>query len=351
MKLGALACIASLVTLTFISPHHRATSLLSTRRSETNLGSLLRSAEKQVDVLQAEAPRGLVARAFPKEEAELSDLYSRTEKGLQSIEKYSEANALISKPQAHKQARTGSLAQLPRGRSKLSDFVGKASQTIAALEAQLPPAERRAFPRETAELQKTLNAELNSLAKIKGSVDRRARGMRIAHGQMKAALNEQTAQGKLEENFQKDITENRKLSGTADVDSVLDTLNGISPSKKAGVQSLSAVKPDNKKAAPGKKAAPAAGSKQQRRPARPTVPTSPVERWGAVYDPTLKWRQGSGSELEGPAQRYFKEYSKEATDALNVHDPAKDIKGKGDWWTAGSAKDSWWQHDHTGRGY
>jgi len=350
MMMGATACFACLLTLTLLSPHHRRASLLSKRGAGTNLGSLLTSAEKQVAVLEAQAPRGLVARAFPKEEAELNDLYARTEKGLQSIEKDSEANALISKPRAAKPARTGSLAQLARGDSKLSEFVGKASQTIAALEAQLPAAERKAFPREASELQHSLDAELKSLASIKGSVDHHARALRIAPGQMKAAIEGQRAQGKLEESFQKDITENKKLSGAADVDSVLDTLNGLPAARRGGVQSLSAVSADSKKISTGKKSSPPA-SKLQRRPARPSVPASPVQRWGAVYDPTMKWQQGSGSELMGPAQRYFKEYSKEASDALNVHDPANDVRGKADWWLGGSTSDSWWQHDHTGRGY
>jgi len=172
---GAVA-ILGMIALT---AHMRPAALV--QKQQGQLESFLPEAERQLHMLQQEMPGGRVAKSFPKEEHELSDLYARTEKGLEQIdqkvvlEDKEEAEAAKApKAQAKqagvqaKRARMVALAQAPRAASKqdLAALVNKAGSTIYMLEHQLPAADRKMFPKEARELQAAFGSELGSLSKV-----------------------------------------------------------------------------------------------------------------------------------------------------------------------------------------
>mmetsp|Transcript_33401 Transcript_33401/g.74906 ORF Transcript_33401/g.74906 Transcript_33401/m.74906 type:complete len:158 (-) Transcript_33401:124-597(-) len=101
---------------------------------------------------------------------------------------------------------------------------------------------------------------------------------------------------------------------------------------------------------------------------------SHIKTWGKVYEPVLQKIPRSASQisypLKGAAAEEFASIHKEAQKLENVYDPATDrtpsknmpkhtgVEKNDKWWaftsyhgSAAQGGDSWWQHDHTNRGY
>jgi len=169
---AAAVAAAALLGVIALTAQTRRAALLQAGKLE----AFLPEAERQLLMLQKEMPGGRVAKSFPREERELSDLYARTEKGLKSIDakvmlKDKADEAAAAKKQAQKKALTVSLAQAGSQRAadkqNLASLVNKAGSTMYMLEHQLPAADRKMFPKEASELKAAFGVELNKLAKIR----------------------------------------------------------------------------------------------------------------------------------------------------------------------------------------
>jgi len=103
------------------------------------------------------------------------------------------------------------------------------------------------------------------------------------------------------------------------------------------------------------KAARKKGGRSTRQDTSPTGPRSSIQKWGTVYDPTLKWGHAQRvPDLMGKGKEYFDHYSKEASAFNNVFDPVTDnhTPDINNWEVQEpTGRAVWWQHNHAGRGY
>lgn len=360
------------------------------------LEAFMPEAERQLSILKQSMPRGRVAKSFPKEERELNDLYARTQKGLQSIDKEvvqqdaSQANPPVKQA---KRARMVALAQqASASKADLAALVNKAGSTMYMLEHQLPAADRKMFPKEARELQSAFSKDLNQLSKIRAELQPKSKGAAVKAQRMSLAAKSgampemrvgNTKQ--LDADMAKDEAENHRKASSSDLDSFFGAVNGPAQpaskkskqtskkavhlsmlakaeaedssdqsvtNKRGDVQLPTAKKVAQKLGVLGHKGK-GKGNKVKRAPSL-TGPSSSIQSYGTVFDPTLSWGRMPQQDLVGGGKKYFDHYAQEASAYNNVFDPvtnnhAPDINR---WEVNGPhGKSKWWVHDHFGRGY
>jgi hypothetical protein len=165
---AAAAGAVALLGLIALTAQMRPSDMLQTPASK--MEAFLPEAERQLHMLEQQMPVGHVASEFPREEHELKDLFSRTDKGLHKIDR-----KVMAENEEQKKAHTESLYMVPQrarkqkavGKRDLAALVNKAGQTMYMLEHQLPAADRAMFPKEARELQSAFSSELSKLSKVK----------------------------------------------------------------------------------------------------------------------------------------------------------------------------------------
>lgn len=351
VAVAALLALAALST----TAHVKSTALLQAKQDK--MDQYIAGAERQLSVLSRSLPVGKVAAKYPKEENELKQLFVHSEKGLQAL-----AVAEAQKKQAEKkQVKSSKLAQ----QKDLHKLVNEAGRMMTNLEAQLPPADKKAFPKEAGELNAAFSSELKHLKGIDQQLTKEQK--KTATTTLAAAAKQKhfsmAAQAALDHDVEADREENKALSQPEDVDHMMDTLNAPAvpspkgklvkkaPEQAARPQAL-AMKPKGKKAKKhakqprGDNVAEAAGA----------LTPSGIQRWGTVYQPNLGAAMGGGmrgqSQMYAPAQKEYAGYEDTVSKWMNVKDPAAPTPHGTNWWADKSKhNDAWWSHNHNGRGY
>eukprot|EP00286_Rhodomonas_abbreviata_P017461 CAMPEP_0181342638 /NCGR_PEP_ID=MMETSP1101-20121128/31116_1 /TAXON_ID=46948 /ORGANISM="Rhodomonas abbreviata, Strain Caron Lab Isolate" /LENGTH=361 /DNA_ID=CAMNT_0023454127 /DNA_START=124 /DNA_END=1209 /DNA_ORIENTATION=- len=349
MMAVAAAALLALVALTGTA-HVRSVALLEAKQDVMH--AYIKGAEKQLASLEGSLPDGKVALQYPKEESELKSLLTHSLKGLSAVEHSNEKKA----------AKQSALALTPN-KKHLDGLVRDAASMMATLRAQLPPADRKAFPAESKEMNDALGGELKSLQGIHKQLTQAKKAplaslhaAPTAPAKTKKSTSAKKMQKALDDAVAKDREENKALSANDDVANVLDTFNAR-PAVSAKGHLIPHADPllatDDAPAAKdaGEKARPQSLAEQEG-----ALTSSGIRKWGTVYDPSLAWQAKSmrgQANLYPPAQKEFNYYESEASKFTDVHDPAKDGHEKNsNWWAdKASGHDAWWAHNHAGRGY
>lgn len=378
----ALVAVACFVAVLLNAPSDSTSSLVSEDsapepENDRLMRTYLGSAARGMNLLRSQIPS---SASRPGEAKRLANLFESGKRNLVSIDEQVVRDEKEGQRQAAKRraaskamhaahrAAAQSLTQVGRRNGAMDKVVERSEAELKMLRSQIPPAERRAYPKEASEVAGVLSNAFRQLQDIekansgKKAVSRKqatvVQSLNAAPRASPRAAND-GKKGALDREKAADDEENTRLSKEKDAGDVLDAINSLPVTKRSAP---SAHRTGAKQAQTQSLSMTPQGTADNDEAVSGGIDETGRQVWGEVYEPEFAKVGGKGT-----AEAELSKWGKEAASISSGHDPMAgddfDPESvKSNWWktkayrikgTYGDKKsdDDWWVHKHVGRGY